>query len=556
MIGLAHRIALSSGWQRRIIAALAGAVGAFALAPIDFFPAMLVPMTVAVWLIDGSDQASLGRGGAKRHFWPSLRSAASSGWWWGFGYFVAGLWWLGAATLVEPDKFAWALPISVLGVPAMLAFFPALGFALARALWMPKAGRVLALAWGLGTSEWLRAQVLTGFPWNEYGMALGDNLVLAQPASLFGLHGLTLITVAIFASPALLADREELAGSPSNVWGAYRPILYAFAALLAIGAFGTWRLARGSPGNVEGVKLRIMQPNVTQNDDFTYAKKNDILRHYLTLSDKATSATTTGLADVTHLIWPESPFPFILSRDAEALDAISAALPAGTVLITGAARVEGQPGSSSPPRYYNSIEVLTKGGEVVDTYDKVHLVPFGEYVPMDAVLSRLGVHHFVHIPGGFEPGARHHLLNVPGLPSIVPAICYEAIFPGEIVPDLPAGIKPGAILNVTNDSWFGNTTGPYQHLAQARLRAIEEGLPLVRAANTGISAIVDPYGRIIAELPLGVENVLDGPLPRRINRTPFGQFHELVSFAISGLLLTTVLFSGYRSRRKSSLGGI
>lgn len=516
---------------------------------------MIVPMTVAVWLIDGSDQASLSRTGTKRHFWPSLRSAASSGWWWGLGYFVAGLWWLGAATLVEPDKFAWALPIAVLGLPAILAVFPALGFALARALWMPKAGRVLSLAWGLGTSEWLRAHVLTGFPWNEYGMALGDHLVLAQIGSVIGLHGLTLIAIGVFASPALLADREEIGGWPPGGWHAYRPVLYACCAFLALAAFGAWRLGGGQPGTVDGVKIRIMQPNVTQDADFTYANKNDILRHYLALSDKATSSTSSGLTDVTHLIWPESPFPFILSRDAEALDAISAALPAGTVLITGAARVEGQPGTSPLPRYYNSIEVLTKGGEVVDSYDKVHLVPFGEYLPVNGLLSRLGLHHFVHIPGGFEHGARQHLLNVPGLPSIAPAICYEAIFPGEILPDLPKGIQPGAILNVTNDSWFGKTAGPYQHFAQARLRAIEEGLPLIRAANTGVSAIIDPYGRIVAQLPLGVENVLDGPLPRRIDHTPFGQFHEFVSFAMSGLLLTIVLFLSYRKRRKFSFDG-
>ena len=554
MIGLAHRVALSSGWPRRFIAMIAGAVGALALAPVNILPAMIVPMTVAVWLIDGSDQASLTRSGAQRHFWPSLRAAASAGWWWGFGYFVAGLWWVGAACLVEPDQFAWALPFSVLGVPTLLAFFPALGFAIARALWMPNAGRVLSLTVGLGLSEWLRTNVLTGFPWNEYGMALGDHLVLAQIASVVGLHGLTLITVAVFASPAVLADREGSGTTRRAGWPQWRPVLCAAGVLILIGAFGGWRLSLGDAGTVDGVKLRIMQPNVAQDDNFSYANKDEILRHYLALSDKATSATTSGLADVTHLIWPESPFPFILSRDQDALDKLSAALPAGTVLITGAARVEGQPGTASPPRYYNSIQVLTKNGEIVDSYDKVHLVPFGEYLPLNALLSKMGLHHFVHVPGGFEPGTHHHLLNVPGLPAAAAAICYEAIFPGEILPDLPTGTRPGLILNVTNDSWFGKTAGPYQHLAQARLRAIEEGLPLIRAANTGISAIIDPYGRIVAQLPLLVENVLDGPLPRPINPTPFGRFHDLVPVAIGGLLLTIVLFLSYRRRREFALG--
>ena len=532
-----------------MIALVSGAVGALALAPVDIVPAMIVPMVAAVWLIDGSDQVSIGRSGTQRHFWPSVRAAASAGWWWGLGYFVGGLWWLGAACLVEPDKFAWALPLAVLGVPALLACFSALGFAIARALWMPGAGRVLSLTFGLCLSEWLRGHVLTGFPWNAYGMALGDNLVLAQLASIVGLQGLTLVAIAIFAAPATLADGDELG------WRTVRPTLLAACACLAIGLFGVLRLAGGTVGTVDGVKLRIMQPNLTQDDDFSYARKNDILRRYLTLSDKATSATTAGLADATHLIWPESPFPFILSRDPEALDMISSALPSGTVLITGAARVEGQPGRSPPPRYYNSIEVLAKGGEIGDSYDKVHLVPFGEYLPLSSLLTRFGVHHFVHIPGGFEPGARHHLLNVPGLPAVVPAICYEAIFPGEMMPVLPPGIVPGAILNVTNDSWFGKTAGPYQHFAQARLRAIEEGLPLIRAANTGISAIVDPYGRIIAQLPLGVENVIDGPLPNRINQTPYGQNHDILPAALNGILLTFVFFLRYRRRHNFSAGG-
>ena len=227
---------------------------------------------------------------------------------------------------------------------------------------MPNAGRVLSLTLGLGLSEWLRTNVLTGFPWNEYGMALGDHLVLAQIASVVGLHGLTLITVAVFASPAVLADRGETGATGGSGWPQWRSVLYAVGVLILIGGFGGWRLSLGDPGTVPGVKLRIMQPNVAQDDNFSYANKDEILRHYLALSDKATSATTSGLADVTHLIWPESPFPFILSRDQDALDRLAAALPAGTVLVTGAARVDGQPGTSSPPHYYNSIEVLNKNG--------------------------------------------------------------------------------------------------------------------------------------------------------------------------------------------------
>ncbi|HEX4768903.1 MAG TPA: apolipoprotein N-acyltransferase [Lichenihabitans sp.] len=547
MIALAHWIALSAGWPRRLIALFCGACGALAMAPVDAFPAMVVPMTAAVWLLDGADRAPRGGTGWRAHLWPSLTSAAGTGWWWGLGYFVSGLWWLGAATLVEPDKFAWALPISVLGVPAILALFTGLGFAVSRLLWMPGAGRILSLTLGLGLAEWLRSVLFTGFPWNEYGMALGNILVLAQLGSVVGLHGLTLLTVALCAAPATLADGEGPAG-PGG-WRRILPPALALAGLCAVAIFGALRLANGHVGTVAGVRLRIMQPDVPQDAAFTYANGQEILRRYLALSDKATSATTSGLSDVTHLIWPESPFPFILSRQPEAIDAITAALPAGAVLITGAARAEGEAGASPPPRYYNSIQVLTSDGSIVDSYDKVHLVPFGEYVPFEWILGRLGVEHFVDIPGGFTAGTHHRLLNAPGLPPIIPAICYEAIFPDEITAGIRRSSPQGLILNLTNDGWFGNTSGPYQHFAQARLRAIEEGLPLIRAANTGISAIVDPYGRILASLPVGVANVLDGPLPDALKRTPFGRFHELAAFVISALLLTMVVVLKYRRSR-------
>ncbi len=542
---IAHWVALSSGWPRRFVAFAAGAAGALALAPVNLLPAMVVPMTVAVWLIDGADETSLTSKGP-RYFWPSLRAAAAAGWWWGFGYFVAGFWWLGAACLVEPEKFAWALPIAVLGVPVILAAFPALGFAVARALWMPGATRILSLTFGLGMSEWLRGFVLTGFPWNDYGMALGTHLILAQFASVGGLQGLNWLAVAICAVPATLADDTSDGRRTRSSGRRLAPLAIGVAALAALAIFGGLRLAQGSAGFVPGVKLRIMQPNIAEDEGFTYANRHKILGDYLALSDRATSSTTSGLADVTHLIWPESAFPFILSRDGEALETITGALPAGTALITGAARVEGQPEGGSPPRYYNAIQVLTRDGAILDTYDKVHLVPFGEYLPLDSILRRFGIQHFVSIPGGFTAGSRHRLLYAPGLPAAIPAICYEAIFSDEIMQDIPEAISPGVILNLTNDSWFGQTAGPYQHLSQVRLRTIEQGLPMIRAANTGISAIIDAYGRTLEKTSLGVAAVLDGPLPERIKRTIFVKFHSYLPGGIGAILLTLLLVLRFR----------
>ncbi len=549
-VPLSHRVVLASGWTRRLVALLAGASGALAMAPIGFFPAMAVSLSVAVWLIDGSARSDIGRSGRTRYLGPSMRSAFGVGWWWGLGYFMAGLFWIGSAFLVEADQFAWALPFGVLGLPAVCAVYPALAFAVARAVWMPGAGRILVLALTLGTTEWLRGILFTGFPWNDLGMTLGTNLVLAQAASVVGLQGLTILTILIFAAPATLADRRDEAslgrGGPRLA-----PILLAAFALAAIGGFGAVRLSSGHVGVVAGVKLRIMQPDVVENEDFTYANKDALLRKYLALSDRATSDERGGLSDVTHLIWPESPFPFILSRDPDALDAIAAALPRDGVLVTGAARMEGRAGSATDPaRYFNAIEVVAKDGTVGDSYDKVHLVPFGEYVPFAALLGRLGVNQFVHIPGGFEAGARHRLLHVPGLPPIVPAVCYEAIFSGGLVPRTVSGLDQGAILNVSNDSWFGNTAGPYQHLAQARLRAIEEGLPLIRAANTGISAIIDPYGRILQSLPLGQEGVLDGFLPKSIDSTIFSRCDRVIYLWTLCLLLTGIFIVRYGNKRR------
>ena len=272
-----------------------------------------------------------------------------------------------------------------------------------------------------------------------------------------------------------------------------------------------------------------MQPNLQQTEKFRAENKNGILRQYLSLSDRATSPTTSGIADVTHLFWPESAFPFVLSRDPEAMRQISSRLASGTVLITGAARLEASGQTNVGARYFNSIQVLTKDGLLDKFYDKNHLVPFGEYLPLDWILEKFRLKQFVHIPGGFTAGTGSHQLNVPGLPLAAALICYEAIFPDERV---STSSRAKYLLNVTNDGWFGMTTGPYQHFAQARLRTIEQGLPMVRAANTGISAIIDPYGRTLASLALGVEGVLDGQLPQPVEATFFAKAPNTATFII------------------------
>ncbi len=527
---LIEGVILSSGWRKRAIAFISGAAGALALPPLALFALVAVPLTIAVWLIDGAQDSARGR-----PLIASLSAAFGAGWWMGFGYFLAGLWWVGSALLVDGDKFGWALPLAVVALPAALAVFPAAGYAVARLLWSPGPLRIFALAFGLGMAEWARGLLFTGFPWNDLGMVLGVNLALAQTASLVGLHGLTFLTIAIFAAPATLWRVSE---SRLNL----TPTIVAALALALMAAFGALRLMSPPSPTVPGVKLRLIQPNIAQDDaSFRPENKQAILRRYFDLSERATSPDRSGVRDVTHLIWPESAFPFILSRDPQALSEIVDFLGSGATLITGAARRE----DGSPPRYFNSIEIVGRGGLSAQRYDKQHLVPFGEYMPFASLLERAHISQLVDIPGGFEPGSGRRILRVPGLPAAMPLICYEAIFPIELGDLMSGADRPTWLLNVTDDAWFGLTPGPYQHFAQARLRAIELGAPLVRDANSGISAVLDGFGREIAVAPLGAEGVLDAELPEAL--APTLQYHlGSVGATLIGMAFLAAALTGKR----------
>jgi apolipoprotein N-acyltransferase len=262
------------------------------------------------------------------------------------------------------------------------------------------------------------------------------------------------------------------------------------------------------------------------------------MRQYLELSDRTTGPQSTGLRDVTHLIWPESAFPFLLTREPDALAQIASLLPQGAVLITGAVRAPETAPGVAPAGAYNSVYVIDHDGSILSVYDKVHLVPFGEYLPFQSLLESLGIMQLTKLPGGFIAGERRRAQSVPRAPRFLPLICYEIIFPDEAV---PRGERPGWLLNLTNDGWFGYSSGPYQHLQQARVRAIEQGLPLVRAANTGISAVVDPLGRIIKSLPLSTEGVLDSALPRRIDPPLYVRTGDGVVGLILGAALVIVV---------------
>ena len=515
----AHAIVLAYGWRRAAIALVAGLASALAMAPVNAWPVLFITIPVAVWLIDGS---TAGR-------WSGAWSAAIAGWCFGFGYFLAGVYWVGYAFLVDAKTFGWLLPVAVGGLPAYLAIYMALGFAAARLVWVRGPERILALAIALTVTEWLRGHVFTGFPWNALGYALTQPLALAQSVSLVGVWGLTFMAAAIFATPAVLADDPVDTPSP------YRPLALALIVLVGMAGFGMARLAVHPTSFVKDVKLRIMQPDLQQDAKFNYSAKDEVMRRYLALSDRSTGPQSDGVRDVTHLIWPEAAFPFFLTREPDALAQIANLIKPNTELITGAVR----PGEVVPgrgPRAYNSVYVLDPDGSIRAIYDKLHLVPFGEFLPFQSFMERLGFRQLTKEVGGFLTGTRRRAIDVRGAPKMLPLICYEAVFPDEAVPE---GERPGWLLNVTNDGWFGISSGPHQHFHQARVLAIAEGLPLVRAANTGISGVIDPVGRIVASLPLGVEGILDARLPRAMDPTIYSQYGNipLILFLVVSILV-------------------
>ena len=509
----AHAVVLAFGWKRASIAFLAGAASALSMAPVNAWPVLFVTFPVLVWLIDGSTQ------GRRSAVW----SAAIAGWCFGFGYFLFGLYWVGYAFLVDAKTFGWLLPVAVAGLPAYLAIYTALGAAAARLLWVRGPLRLIGFAATMTIAEWLRGHLLSGFPWNAYGYALTEPLALAQSVSLLGVWGLTFLALVICAAPAVLTDEKTDTPAP------WRPLVLGLIVLAAMYGYGVARLATHPTSYVPKVKLRLMQPDLQQDQKFNYSAKNEVMARYLRLSNRATGPDSKGVHDATILIWPEAAFPFFLTREPDALAQIADLIRPDTQLITGAVRAAPTEPGQRVTRAYNSVYVIGGDGTVRSVYDKVHLVPFGEYLPFQSLLESLGLQQLTKVAGGFLSGDRRRAMDVAGAPKVLPLICYEAVFPGAAV---PAGERPGWLVNVTNDGWFGISSGPYQHFQQARVLAIAEGLPLVRAANTGISAVVDPVGRILKSLPLGTEGVLDAQLPRALGVTIYARFGNYVLLVI------------------------
>jgi apolipoprotein N-acyltransferase len=492
-------------WRARGLAFLLGAFASLTLPPIHAVPVLIVSFSALVLLMDRT---------------PRFISAVGLGWCFSFGYFVAGIYWVANALLAVPAAFGWLLPFAIAGavggLSALLAAFPALAIGVARVVWPAGPARLLVLAISWTVFEWLRGWVLSGFPWNLVGYSWAFSDAMNQFAAVSGIWGLSLVTVAVAGSPALLLDRRDSASGRSPP--ARSPLGYViggFVLLAVIWAGGWFRLSGAADDVVPGVRLRLVQANVdpAKKGDANYGA--DVLALHLRLTTE-----TPGYDDVTHAIWAETANPFALERFPDARAAIAGAAPANGALITGVLRTD--PAEGRLKEIWNSMAAVDRAGKVVGIYDKFHLVPFGEYVPLNRYLPFVSK----FTPGilDFSAGPGPRTLRLPGLPPVGPLICYEVIFPGQVV---DRGDRPEWLLNLTNDGWYGISTGPYQHFASARLRAVEEGLPVIRVANTGISGAIDPYGRVLVQTPLGEPSVVDVALPQHLpGLTPYARWGD------------------------------
>jgi apolipoprotein N-acyltransferase len=481
-------LSAAKGWKGALITVLLGALAASALPPVYFLPGILSFAALA-WLMEGDI-------GPTRAAW--------LGWLFGFGYHLVGLYWISNALLVESDRFAVFVPLAAVGLPMALALFPAAAMAIVPKIAAPGWTRALAVAGLWSLAEFARGHLFTGFPWNLPAYVLSFSDEMSQSAAIFGAYGLSLLVLLAAIGPALIIG-------PGRGWkkiSGWLGVLCLALPVLAWGGGGA-RLASIDPGVDESVIIRLVQGNIAQKDKWKPELRGRHIARYLQLSQR--NAATRGGPSLpeeytpTVIIWPETAVPGFLTQRQDLRDALATMVPRGGTLVTGAPSVT----DSTPRRIHNSLVGIGADGLVNARYDKAHLVPFGEYVPLRAWIS---LPRIAQSFTDFTPGVNRAPITIKGLGLVSPLICYEIIFPGEVIAD--GGVnRPRALLNLTNDAWYGHSSGPYQHLAISRMRAIEEGIPLIRAANTGISGIYDAYGRARVQLGLGKSGVVDDYLP-------------------------------------------
>lgn len=483
-------------WPQRGMALILGAVGALAFAPLFIFPAIILALS-GIWFfldrgIDHNDSFS-------KVFW--------LGWWFGLGHFTAGLYWIAHALTVDLASFWWLIPFALFGIPAILGVFTGVSFMLLK-LW-PYGGisRAFAFAGIWVGFEWFRGHLFTGFPWNLLGYTCAFSPEMVQIASIAGVYGLSLLVLLIGISLNYLVGKEFFV----------RCIILTLYLTTALGwLWGTVRLEHPDLLESPPLAIRLVQPSIPQSLKWDPDQKEVNFKELLALTIRPSHLPLKVI------VWPETAVPFFLEQEDFRRQLISEVIPKGGLLFTGALRRT--PPGVVPVEIWNSLLVLNDQGTIVAQYDKSHLVPFGEYIPFRNISDRIfGKGSIKKITAGimdFTPGPGPESISLPeGLPSFSGLVCYEVIFPGAVIN--PTQDRPGWMINVTNDGWYGHTSGPYQHLEMTRFRAVEEGMPLVRAANSGISAVFDAYGRSLGNLGLGQKGVLDVYLPPPTRVVPF-----------------------------------
>ncbi len=511
-------------WIRALLAFASGALATLGHAPFNFALAYGAAIVVLVWLLDAASRKPR-----------KLSAAFSTGFWFGLGHFVTGFYWIASAFLVDAQTWGLAPGVAAaFALSAGLAPFWAVGCAVAMVFWTHDMRRIPIFAVAITLTEWLRGNILSGFPWLLPGYIWTPGEPVSQIASLVTIYGLTAITLLVAAAPAAIADRRFSAG-----WR-FAPMVAAGLVLGMLWGWGEQRLAgaRVDPPGAQPI-VRVADAGLSQAEK--WQNRPDQEWRVLSLYLDASGPPDQSEAQV--LVWPEGAIPvvnFFTLENPEFLGALGAGL-GDRVLIAGVTRREARDGRIA---YFNSaaiIDGVSGMPRVAQVYDKHHLVPWGEYIPLWSVLQHLNLKPLQQIGAGFDPGPAPTRLVVPDAPPAVVLICYEAIFPGMI----PRGAeRPGWIVSVTNDAWFGDLrwfTGPWQHFQMARYRAIEEGLPMARSASGGVSAIIDAYGRVVRQTRPGV-NYAEAQLPPALNppaiEITLPIWRELLSVLLVALIAT------------------
>ncbi len=530
MTWLAETAMLSEGWRRFLLLVLFGAIAGSSTAPLFVLPALFLAVPVWIWCLDGAER----KGGIGRLFGPAF----TIGFAFGLGYFTVAFHWLGAAFLLEGGIMLALMPPAILALAALIALFWGLGSALAHLFWSGGPWRILTFATFITAAEWARGHAFSGFPFDLVGYALTFSDEMMQLASQIGVYGLTFLALLLAALPALVWPGE------GRRWPVrLLPIILALGFIGGQFAYGSYRLANTQVGPREdGLAMRLVQPLIYEHTEFGAVIPSEIVDRLIGLTETRTSPADPGLEALDYIVWPESSFPFFLSQYPEALARISRMLPDSVMLLTGAPRED----LSVPGPAYNALLAIDTNGEVVASYDKSHLVPFGEYLPFPDFFAALGLRQFVPGANGWGPGDGRRLMAPLASAPFLALICYEAIFPG----DLGEVAGAGFLLNITNDAWFDGSIGPQKHAHHARLRAVEEGLPLVRAANSGVTLLTDPLGRVTARLPEMQAGVLDVAPNNRLIGTNYAQLRDWPLLGVGCFGLLVALLSAQRRRRR------